>query len=152
MPVTDSMPTAARAVAALMLAALGWLASGMIPPLMPEGTSFGIFREVNAAIGLICGWRVTGKRLCYGWSNGLSAGLTGMAALVIVSLFLMSLYRMLELALDRRVQGVMEGLVMIFDIATEYALVLLHGPLAGLLVGGGVVIGLFGEWVSHRWS
>lgn len=152
MPVTDTMPTAARAIAALLLAGLGWVASDMIRPLMPEGTNFGYFNEVNAALGLICGWRVIGKRLGLGWSNGLSAGLTGVASLVVLSLFLLSLYKMLELALDRRVTGLMEGLVTIFDIATEYALVLLHVPLIGLLVGGGVVIGLFGEWVSHRWS
>ena len=152
MPVTDTMPTAARAVAAILMAVVAWFASDMIRPLMPEGTDFGIFNFVNAGLGLIAGWRVTGKRLGFGWSNGVSAGLTGMAALVIIGVLLQSLYKMLEMALDRRYDGLMEGLTNIFEIGAEYTMVLAHGPVIALLVGGGIAIGLIGEWISHRWS
>ena len=39
MQATRSMPTAARLVAALSLGALGWIASDLVRPLMPEGTA-----------------------------------------------------------------------------------------------------------------
>lgn len=152
MPHTDNMPTAARAMAALMMAVLGWFASEMIRPLMPEATNFGVFNYVNVALGLIVGWRITGKNLGRGWSNGISAGLTGVACLVVLGLFVQSLNKMLGLALDGRFGGLMEGINGMFLVATEYGSVLLDGPLIGFLVAGGLVIGVIGEWVSHRWS
>ena len=49
------MPTAARLVAAILLAILGWVLSDIVRPLMPEGTSFGWFNYVNSFIGLCVG-------------------------------------------------------------------------------------------------
>lgn len=152
MPATDNMPTAARAVSSLLMAGLAWIASEMIRPLMPEATSFGIFNYVNVALALLCGWRVTGKRLGFGWMTGISAGLSGVAALVFWAVFLQSLYKMLDMALDRRFDGLMEGLTNIFEIGVDYLLILADGPLIAVLVAGGLLIGLIGEWVSRRWS
>ena len=152
MPLTDRMPTAARGVAALMMAVLAWYASEMFRPLMPEGTNFGWFNEVNVALGLLCGWIVTGPRLGRGYSEGLSAGLTGVAAMVVWALFLQSFNEMLRLALERRYDGPVEGLVAIFEIGIDYGATMIHVPLIVLLVGGAIVIGLVSEWVSHRWS
>lgn len=152
MPVTDNMPTAARGVSALLMAGLAWIASEMIRPLMPEATAFGIFNYVNVALALVCGWRIVGRRLGFGWRTGISAGLSGVAALVFWAVFVQSLYKMLGMALDRRLKGVMDALTTIFEIAADYGLILLNGPLIGVLVAGGVLIGLIGEWVSRRWS
>ena len=152
MPHTDNMPTVARAVAALMMAVVGWVASEMIRPLMPEATNFGVFNYVNVGLGLIVGWRITGKSFGRGWSNGISAGLTGVVCLVVLGLFVQSFNKMLGMALDGRFGGLMEGINGIFLVATEYGVVLLDGPLIGFLVAAGLVIGAIGEWVSHRWS
>ncbi|SRR6056297_319855 len=152
MPVTDNMPTAARGVSALLMAGLAWIASDMIRPLMPEGTDFGIFNYVNVALALVLGWRVTGRRLGIGWGTGVSAGLSGVAALVFWAVFAQSLYKMLEMALDRRLKGVMDALKTMFEIGADFALILLHGPLIGVLVAGGVMIGVIGEWIARRWS
>ncbi|SLN17390.1 hypothetical protein ROG8370_00460 [Roseovarius gaetbuli] len=151
MPVTDKMPTAAKMVAAIGLGALGWIASEVFRPLMPPETNFGIFNEVNVVLGLLCGWFVTGTRLGRGYAEGFSAGLTGVGAMVFWALFLQSFNEMLRRALDNRYDGPVEGVTAIMELGVEYGTYMLNGPLIGLLLTGAVLVGLIGEWVSHRW-
>ncbi len=151
MPLTDNMPTFARLVAAVMLGAVGWWVSDLIRPLMPEGTDFGVFNYVNAGLGILVGWRVTGKRLGRGLSNGLSAGLTGAAALVFWGVVAHSLSEMLGLALASRIGGVMQAINTMLRIMTEYAVILADVQVIVALVGGGIATGLIGEWVARRW-
>lgn len=152
MPATDKMPTAAKMVAAVGLGALGWIASEAFRPLMPPETNFGIFNEVNVVLGLLCGWFVTGTRLGRGYAEGFSAGLTGVGAMVFWALFLQSFNEMLRRALDNRYDGPVEGVTAIMELGVEYGTYMLNGPLIGLLLTGAVLVGLIGEWVSHRWS
>lgn len=152
MPKTDRMPTAAKLVAAIGLGALGWIASDVFRPLMPPETNFGIFNEFNVVLGLLCGWFVTGSRLGRGYAEGFSAGLTGVGALVFWALFLQSFNEMLRRALDNRYDGPVEGLTAVMELGVEYGTYMLDGTLIGLLVTGAVLVGLIGEWTSHRWS
>ncbi|WP_120501499.1 TrgA family protein [Roseovarius sp. EL26] len=151
MPLTDHMPTGARLVVGVCFAAVGWHASQMIRPLMTEGTDFGWFNEVNVVLGLICGWVVTGSRLGRGYPEGISAGLTGMGALVFWALFLQSFNEMLKLALERRYDGPVEALIAVFEIGIDYGLQALYIPLIGFLLGASFLIGLIGEWCARRW-
>ena len=57
------MPTGARLMAAISLAVLAFVLSGMVVPLMPESTDFGYFLPLNVFLGLVVGWRVMGKRV-----------------------------------------------------------------------------------------
>ena len=148
MPLTDNMPTAAKMVAAVGLAAVGWFTSDAIRPLLPEHTDFGRFNEVNLIIGFICGWRVTGKRVQGGLTEAFSGGLTGAAALVFWGLFAQSFNTMLANALDRKYDGPFEGLVGIFYIGVEYAQYLLNAQVIGIIVIGGILTGL----VANRFS
>lgn len=152
MPLTDHMPTTGKAVAAIGLAAIAWYASEMIRPLMPEGTDFGWFNEFNVFLGLLVGWVVIGTRLNRGYLDGISAGLTGVVALIFWALFFQSLNEMLRLALESRYSGPVQGLVAVFEIAVDYGTQILHGPLAILLFGGGAALGLVSEWIAKRWS
>ena len=54
--------------------------------------------------------------------------------------------------LKRRYEGPVEGLTAVFEIGTDFAQVMLNGPLIGFLIAGGVVTGLVSEWVSRRLS
>jgi len=56
------MPTAARLMAALCLAVVGYVVSDMVVPLMPENTDFGRFHYVNAVLGALVGWLIMGPR------------------------------------------------------------------------------------------
>lgn len=149
---SDKMPTIARLVAALCLAAIGWIGSEIVRPTMPPETNFGWFNYVNAGIGLFCGWTVIGSRLGTGFTDAISTGLTGVGAMVFWVLFAHSCNQMLANALDRDYKGLMDALTGIFEIATEYAYYLLNLQLLGLLIGGGIVIGLLAETLHRRWS
>ncbi len=151
MPVTDSMPTTGKAVAAILMAILAWYASEMFRPLMPEGTGFGWFNWVNVALGVLSGWIVIGSRLNHGFSQSIGAGLTGVGAMVFWAVFLQSLNEMLRGALEKRYSGPVEGIVAIFEIAIDYLVTMWHMPLIVLLVVGGMVIGLVSELVARRW-
>lgn len=148
MPLSDTMPTAAKLVAAIMLAGVAWFASDAIRPLLPEQTQFGWFNEVSAGIGLIVGWRVIGTRVQGGFLEAFSGGLTGAVALVFWNLFAQSLNQMLANALDRKYDGPFEGLVGIFYIAVDYAQYLADPTVLGIIFGGGIVTGI----VANRFA
>ena len=150
MPVTDTMPTAAKLVAAAGLGLVGWFASEAIRPLMPPETDFGVFNELNVLLGLVCGWRVIGTRVGGGISESIGIGLTGAAALVFWGLFFQSLNTMLDNALQRKYDGPFEGLVAIFKIGVEYGTVLVNGTVIGIIVIGGIGTGLVANWVHAR--
>lgn len=150
MPVTDTMPTFGKLTAAVGLGALGWTGSELFRPLMDEATNFGWFNYVNVGLGFICGWRVTGRRLGFGYATGISAGLTGMAAMVFWALFVQSFNAMMGLTLDGRIKGVMNGLKKMVDLGAEYGLVMLDGTLIGVLLAGGFLIGAVAEAVERR--
>ncbi|MEM8775777.1 MAG: TrgA family protein [Pseudomonadota bacterium] len=152
MPLTDKMPTASKAIAGFFMVILAWFASQMYRPLMPEGTDFGWFNEVNMAIGLLTGWIVIGSRMGRGISDGISAGLTGVAAFVFWALFIQSFNEMLRLALESRYRGPVEAIVALFEIGIDFGSHLAHRPLIILLVVGGILIGFFCELIARRWA
>lgn len=152
MPLSDNMPTAAKLVGALGLAAVGWFASEAIRPLMPPETNFGWFNQVNVALGLICGWRVLGKRVGGGFFEGVSAGLTGAAALVFWGLFVQALNQMLANALDKKYDGPMEGIMGIFNLMLEFSQFLLDGTVIGIIVVGGLLTGVIADRIAQRFA
>ena len=150
MPISDSMPTAAKLIAAIGLGAVGWFASEAIRPLMPPHTNFGWFNQVNLILGILCGWRVTGGRVGGGFGEAVSAGLTGAAALVFWGLFAQSFNSMLGNALDKKYQGPFEGVIAIFNLGLEYGAYLIDGTVIGIIVIGGIVTGLVADRVARR--
>ncbi|MFD0857475.1 TrgA family protein [Roseovarius aquimarinus] len=146
------MPTAARLVAALSLGALGWLASDLIRPLMPEGTAFGWFNFVNLGLGILCGWIVIGSRAGRGFADALANGLTGVLALVIWGFFVQSLNLMLKQSMENRYDGPFEAIIGIFRNAVDYAQYLIDPPLITVLLVGGMLTGLLAEFAARRWT
>lgn len=147
---TQSMPTAGRAIAALGMAALAWFASGMVIALWPVEMDFGLFRPISAGLGVIVGWRVMGIRLGRGLWGGLSAGLTGLVALLFWCFLLFSFHEMIQRSLDLRYDGPVEAIQGMFDIAYQWALNVADATFAGVLLGGALAVGLVAELVSRR--
>lgn len=145
------MPTAAKLVAALSLAALGYLASEMVKTLMTERTAFGSFSLLNAGLGFLCGWIVIGSRAGRGMAAAVSNGLTGVVALVFWALFIQSVAEMVRLSLARRYDSPVEAFAAIFEIMVAYGTVLLNGSLIVLLLVGALVCGLLAEIGARRW-
>lgn len=144
------MPTAAKLVSALMLAALGGWAAMLIVPLLPEGFQEGAFVPVTALWGLVAGWMVMGRRLGDGYPHAIAHGLTGVASLVVFALAFNSAWMMVENALMRRYDGPMEATVGFFDFVLKNLGTMSAPQVLTVLICGGIVAGFLGEFVSHR--
>lgn len=145
------MPTAAHLAAALCLALIAFVVSGQIRPLMPEGTDFGYFTEINIVLGLICGWLTMGKRAGKGITGAINNGLTGVGVMLFWGLFVQGSYEMFRLAMRNRYDGPFEAVLAIFQIGAEYAIQIMAPNVIWTLVIGGVLAGLITEFVWRRW-
>lgn len=145
------MPTAARLAAALLMAALAFVASLLIMPLLPEGTDFGYFLHYNVVLGSMVGWVYLGGRAGHGFVPSLNNGLTGMALLVLAALLSQGAWEMFRLAQRLRYDGPFEAVAAVFTIALEYFFVIaVPGVWAVLIIGGGLA-GVLTERVWKRW-
>lgn len=145
------MPTAARLVAAILMAILGWVLSDLVRPLMPEGTDFGYFNYVNAFIGLCVGWIVVGSRGGRGFVPGLNNGLTGTAVLFIWAIAVHSCYEMFRLAMRNRYDGPMDAIAGIFLIASEFGIMIATVPVLGTALIGALIVGPATEFAARNW-
>ncbi len=145
------MPTAARLVAAVCLAILGWVLSEVIRPLMPEGTDFGWFNEVNALIGFCVGWGVVGKRAGRGLVAAINNGVTGTAVLIMWGLGLHASYEMFRLAMRNRYDGAVEAVIGIFVIASEFGVMIATAPVLIVATIGAIIAGLIADFAAQRW-
>ncbi|MDA7426015.1 TrgA family protein [Thalassococcus lentus] len=145
------MPTAAKMVAALCLAALGYAASEMIKTLLPASTDFGIFSLVNAVLGFLCGWIIVGTRAGRGFSAAISNGFTGMVALVFWGLFIQAANEMTRLAMRHRYDGPVEALAAVFEIMVDFGKDMLNPGLLLLLLVGSIIVGLISELAGKHW-
>ncbi|GAB5438534.1 TrgA family protein [Falsiruegeria mediterranea] len=145
------MPDAARLVAALSLALIAFIVSGLIMPLMPEGMDFGYFTWVNVGLGVICGWVVMGKRAGRGVTPAINNGVTGVLALLFWGLFVQGAYEMFRQAMRNRFDGPFEALGAIFTIGFDYGLTIMVPSIIWTLLVGGVLAGLATEFAWRQW-
>lgn len=145
------MPSAARLAAAIGLAILAFIASGMIIPLLPENTDVGYFPFINMTLGVLCGWFIMGKRAGRGVTAAINNGFTGMISLVFWALFVQACYEMIRLAMRNRYGDAFESIIAIFEIMIENGKILMDAPLIVTLIVGGVITGLLTENAWRRW-
>lgn len=146
------MPTAARLVAAVLFAVLGWFVSELVKPLFPPEQQTGWFSEANAVIGFLVGWVFVGKRAGDTYSGALGYGITGALLLVIWGLFLHSFYEMIEKSLRKQYDDALEAVVAVFEIMIKHGPVLIDPVVVGTLLAGSMVIGLIVEFVGRRFE
>ncbi|MEL7213274.1 MAG: TrgA family protein [Pseudomonadota bacterium] len=146
------MPTFARLVAAILFAALAWWVSQLIVPLMPNERPMAYFAYINAAIGLVMGWRIQGARAGNGYNAAIGISLTTVAAVVFWGLLLNSTIVMVELSLRKAYGGAVEAVVGVVDLMAVHGKIMLDATVIGTLVVGGLVIGMITEWASRRVS
>ncbi|NAZ36263.1 TrgA family protein [Rubellimicrobium sp. CFH 75288] len=144
------MPTAAKLAAALLFAALAWIVSRLTFPLWPEGADPGRFAEINAAVGLVLGWRMAGARAGTGWTSGIGHGLTTAVAVAFVSLFLHSFAEMIRQSLRKFYDGPMEAVVAVFGLLVEQGARLGSPQTVGVLLAGGAAAGLVTAWCGRH--
>lgn len=145
------MPTAARLVAALLLAILAWILSELVKPLFPEGTGFGWFNYINTLIGFCVGWSVMGRRAGRGFVQGINNGLTGTAVLMLWAIGIHSTIEMFRLAMRNRYDGSMEAITAIFLIGSEYGLLIATPLVLGTALAGALLIGPAADFAAKNW-
>ncbi|MEM5544671.1 TrgA family protein [Sulfitobacter sp. AS92] len=146
------MPTGARLMAAISLAVLAFILSGMVVPLMPESTDFGYFLPLNIVLGLLVGWSVMGRRAGRGTTAAINNGLAGVFVLMLWAIFLQAANEMVRLALRNRYDDPFEAIVAVFQIGAEFGVMIATVPMAVALVVGAVISGLLTEFAYNRWS
>lgn len=145
------MPDAARLVAALSLALVAFIVSGLIMPLMPEGLDFGYFVHVNVVLGLLCGWIIMGKRAGRGITPAINNGITGVVALLFWGLFVQGLNEMFRQAMRNRYGGPVEAVADIFKIGLDYGTTIFMPQVMITLLVGGILAGLATEYAWRTW-
>ena len=88
------MPTASKLFASAAFALLGFLIAQSIVPVLPEGTQVGLFRQICAFIGLMCGWFVMGRLTRRGYRASLESGVRTVLYMVFWGLFFFANYEM----------------------------------------------------------
>lgn len=146
------MPTAAKLVASLAFALTGFLAAEAFKLGMPEGMAFGPFSLVIAAIGLICGWRISGRLAGHGNLASIGYGLRTSVTIVFWGLLIYSTERMIQRALDMLYNGPIEAVLGIFQLMFELGQRLPTPEVLTVLVVGGVFGGIATEWAGRRWK
>jgi nitrogen fixation/metabolism regulation signal transduction histidine kinase len=146
------MPTAAKVVAALFFAALGYFSADLVKPLLPEGTRTQWMNEVVALFGVLMGWNVVGSRVGDGVRASLGYGITAALLVTIWSVGAFALADMLERSMDRRYRGVMDALQDMVRLISEFGLLIMVPSIFVAVVVGGAVGGWLSEWASRRWK
>lgn len=146
------MPTAGRMTAAVAFAALAAVVSLLAAPLLPEGLRAPYLPWWNAAIGAVCGYRIVGLHSGDGAVGAAARGLTAGVATAVVALMAHSAARMIDLALLRRVDGVLEGLASTFGIAAGYAAAVASPAVVGTALAGSIAAGLLADAMQRRFT
>lgn len=148
------MPDAARLVAALSLAVVAFLLSGLVMDahVAAQGeTNFGKFVYVNIVVGLVVGWVSMGKRAGRGVSSAITNGTTGVFLLVLWGLLIQAGNEMTRLAMRNRYDGPLEAITAVFKIGAEWGLILLDGPIIAAMLAGAFVSGILTEYAWRTW-
>ncbi|MFP7572088.1 TrgA family protein [Marivita sp. S2033] len=145
------MPTAAKTIAALCMAALAFLASELVKTLMPDIQNFGNFSIFNAVVGIVVGWFVVGHRAGRGTKDAIGNGLTGVAALIFWTLFMQAGYRMVQQSLKHRYDGPVEAFAAIFEIGIEYGSLLMNPMMIAVFLFGALITGYLSEYAARHW-
>ena len=160
------MPTAARLVAALAIAAVAFFASEVFKPLMPEGTQLGLLSLINAGWGLVCGWLVLGSRVGQGYSSASGVGIGTSLVLFFGALIGWPVWEMLvKSTRPGAYAGAADAINGAFAVLWDYLVLVgtdnrFSFDVSGIplflpqvfvvLVIGGILAGWFAEWAQER--
>lgn len=146
------MPTAAKLIAAVAFALVGWVAAGYYMPQMPEGTDFGYFREITAALGFVIGWISLGPAVGRGYNEALSLGLRTALLLLAWALIGFSTYRMILRSTKMTYHDAGEAVLDVPMLMLYYGKLMGSVPFIATLVIGGALGGLAAEFAARRWK
>lgn len=147
------MPTAAKLIAALAFAALGYVLAELYKDLAPLGTRFGFFSEISALLGLAAGWLVMGKLAGRGYWRAWGAGVRTAAVMLVWGLIGFALFEMVRRGADGRYgASLMKTLTGGAALLVDYARAAVELNFLATMAIGGAVAGIITEWAKRNWG
>lgn len=143
------MPTAAKFVAAIILAVCGFFVADLIRSGLPEGQPLKWLIPVCIGIPLLVGWRVMGKLVGTNYGVSMNNGLYGVVLSTVSVTFIFAFGLMIKKSRRLQYDGPMEALVDVFALMLEYGLLLLNPFVLLAMVCGAFIAGPASEW-AHR--
>lgn len=144
------LPTFAGLVAAVLLAALGVGVSQFVRPAFDEAYTLPWLEPVAGGMGLIVGWFFTGPTLQRRPSGVVAIGLTSSVLQALLVLLTFSVVLMLERALRKSYDTVMEAVAGVFAAAIDYGEKTVGVEVIVATLVGGVVVAAVTAWVARR--
>lgn len=146
-----SMPTAAKAIAAVSFAVVGWLIADAYIANMTEETAMGSFRELTAFLGLIIGYKVMGPSVGNGYLGAVGSGWKTVIVLVFFTLLFFAIYQMVLQSTKMRYDGPSEAVLDVFNQMMERSIPLASVGVITVMAIGGAIAGILAENASRRW-
>ena len=146
------MPTAAKLVAAIALAAVMYLATVTFIPGLPEGTQTGYIREIAAGIGFFCGWFFVGRAPGNTFPEAMSTGLKGAVIACFWVLLAASGYLMIRRSMRMMYDGAFDAVLGVFEQLIELGALLFVPGVIGVLLFGGLAVGAVTRGAARRWK
>ncbi len=146
------MPTAAKLIAAVALAAVMFMATLAYIPGLPEGTQTKWYTQIAALVGFICGWFLVGRAPDASIGEAMSAGVKGSAVACFWILMLVAGYVMLRRSMRMMYDGVFDAVLGVFDQFLEFGALIFVPEVLGWLFGGGAMVGLLARLAVRRWK
>ncbi len=145
------MPTAGKLIGAALFAALAWYVSGLIVPLLPEGTPTGMLAPVNAFFGLIMGWRLMGPRAGDGFVSATGIGITTGIAIIFWCLLTWGGYEMYQRSIRLLYDGPFEALQDMANLMLEYGALAATPMNILVMFVGSLVAAWITDFFAQRW-
>ena len=146
------MPTAAKLIAALVLAIFGYFVADNIKPLLPEGTPTNWLYQVSMFVPIICGWRIMGRLVGKGYRLSFNAALYATVASAFFVVLTFAIAEMLKRSTRLQYDGPMEAVVNMFGILVEYSLLLINPGPAMYLAICAIILGPLAEFGHRKWG
>ena len=144
------MPTMSKLIAALLMAALGWFTADLVKPYLSEGTPTGMFSPVAAVVGVLVGWRFTGKKLQARRGTAVAIGLTSSLLLALITAAVFGGKEMVDKSIRKNYSGPFDAVQGFFQNTINNLLTALQADVLIALVVGGVIVGWLTGMAAKR--
>ena len=145
------MPTAAKLIAAVAFAIVGYMAAAAYVPQLPESTRVGYFREITAFVGFVLGWFTLGPNAGKGYVDGVSLGLRTSMLVVFWTLLGFSINYMVLRSTKMIYDNAGVAVLDVPLLMVQYGKLAIAMPVITVLVVGGIAGGLITEFFGRRW-
>lgn len=147
----SEMPTAAKAVALIVMALVGWAMADVLMYRHPEYQSPGISNAFLAIVGGYFGWCYPGSAAKHGYRAAWGAGISGafVAYVTVAALTTgLRLYQGMQRHFYKSISDFLDALVNHF---VTFASLIFDGPVFVALICGGLLSGIFAGFAARIW-